>query len=171
VALGVPALFLYNACGVTLDSLAMLDAKLRMQASLLVLKVGVVLILLPQGLVAVIWGVALVEYLRALAGMVLVCRVLPVNRRALVQALLAMSAAALVVGGFVLAARELANLMQASLAGGLLLQGVALATAAAGCAWVALLSSRRWAALDRMDTLRGWRDRWIRGGRKNGEPA
>lgn len=166
VALGVPALFLYNACGVTLDSVARLDEKLRLQAGLLVLKVGIVLALLPAGLVAVAFGVALVEYVRAAAGMVLVCRVLPVNRRALIQVLVALLMAALVVAGGVVLARELARLAGAGLSIALLAQAGALALAGGACIGAGLVASRSWSPLDRMDTLRRWRDRLISWHRK-----
>jgi PST family polysaccharide transporter len=158
VALGVPALFLYHACGITLDSLSRLDEKLRLQAGLLVLKVGTVAALLPAGLVAVAFGVAFIEYLRAAAGLVLICRVLPVHRRALFHALAAVFLAGLVVAGAVVSARELAHLAGAGLSAGLIAQGTALALAGGLCAWAGLVASRSWPPLDSMETLRRWRD-------------
>jgi len=64
IAFGVPSTFAFVACGVTLDSLAALGPKLRLQTFMLVLKLALVVALAPWGLVGVASAVVLAELLR-----------------------------------------------------------------------------------------------------------
>lgn len=69
LAFAVPALFLYFACGLTLDSLAALKPKLRIQAVSVLVKIALVLALASHGLVGVILAVVVSEYIRLLLGL------------------------------------------------------------------------------------------------------
>ena len=76
VAFAVPPMFMFVACGVTLDSLAALGPKLRLQALVLVLKVALVLLLASGGLTGIAVAVVLAELLRLALGLRLVARLL-----------------------------------------------------------------------------------------------
>jgi lipopolysaccharide exporter len=158
IALTVPAGFAYSACGVTLDSLGTLDRKLRAQAALILLKLGLILALLPHGLVAVALGAVLAEWVRAAVGLRLVCRELPVNRRALAQALLAVAAAGLVVYACIVLTQLLCHAAGAGLVVRLAAQAAAAALAVGVCIWAGLRASTAWDPLQRLDTVRRWRD-------------
>ena len=97
LALAVPPLFMYVACGVTLDSIAALRPKLKLQALVLLLKVGLI------GLIAVIFSTRASgsaafagQALIAVAVVVVLCEALrlALGLRLVVQ-LLAMDAARL----------------------------------------------------------------------------
>jgi O-antigen/teichoic acid export membrane protein len=158
IALAVPAAFVYSACGVTLDSLGTLERKLRAQAVLLVFKVVLILALLPHGLVAVAIGVVLGECVRAVVGLVLVCGELPVSRPALVQALAGGTLAAGLVYASMVGVQVLCRHADAGLVLRLAAQAAAAGVAIAICAWVALRASAAWDPLQRLDTVRRWRD-------------
>lgn len=79
IAFAVPPMFLYVVCGVTLDSVAALGPKLRMQAAALLLKVILVLSVASAGLVAIAAAVVLAECVRLAFGIHLVARVLHVG--------------------------------------------------------------------------------------------
>lgn len=69
LAFAVPALFLYVACGLTLDSIAALKPKLRIQSISVLAKIALVLTLASHGLIGVIFAVVAVEYIRLLLGL------------------------------------------------------------------------------------------------------
>lgn len=69
LAFSVPALFFYFVCGITLDSIAALNKKLRIQTVSVVLKIGLVLAFASQGLAGIIMAVIVAEYVRALLGL------------------------------------------------------------------------------------------------------
>lgn len=73
LAFAVPALFLYFACGITLDSIAALKPKLRIQAFSVLVKIALVAGLAVQGLAGVILAVVIAEYIRLALGLWL-CR-------------------------------------------------------------------------------------------------
>jgi lipopolysaccharide exporter len=104
LALGVPAMFMYVACGITLDSVAALRPKLLLQLSLLPVKVAVLWTLLEHGLGAVAVGMVVCEWLRLALGLLLVQRVLTIPARPLWQALGVGLALAALVYASVLAA-------------------------------------------------------------------
>ena len=78
VAFAVPPMFMYVACGVTLDSLGALGPKLRLQGAVLVLKTGLVVVLAAWGLPGIAAAVVAAEWVRLLFGMRLVGRLLGV---------------------------------------------------------------------------------------------
>lgn len=79
IAVGVPATFVYVACGVSLDSVGALRPKMLLQTTLLGLKFGWLMLALPAGLVAVVGVLVACEILRAVAGLWLAARVLGVR--------------------------------------------------------------------------------------------
>jgi O-antigen/teichoic acid export membrane protein len=158
IALAVPAAFIYAACGVTLDSLGALERKLRAQAVLLVIKVALILALLSSGLVAVAVGLMLAEWVRAAVGLALVCGELPVSRRALAQALASVTCSAVLVYASLRGVQLLCELAQAGLAMRLAAQAAAAGVVLAVCVWAGLRASLAWNPLQRLDTVRRWRD-------------
>ena len=78
VAFAVPPMFMFVACGVTLDSLGALGPKLRLQGAVLVVKIGLVLQLSALGLPGIAAAVVAAEWLRLALGMRLVGRLLGV---------------------------------------------------------------------------------------------
>ena len=89
LALAVPPLFMYVACGVTLDSIAALRPKLKLQALVLLLKVGLIGLIAAlssgsaafagQALIAVAVVVVLCEALRLALGLRLVAQLLAID--------------------------------------------------------------------------------------------
>lgn len=73
LAFAVPALFMYFACGITLDSIAALNSKLRLQSLAVIAKLALVITLSAHGLTGIILAVVMAEYLRLLLGLQ-VCR-------------------------------------------------------------------------------------------------
>jgi O-antigen/teichoic acid export membrane protein len=80
--LAVPASFVYVACGISLDSVAALRPKLRMQAALLLVKAVLVsVVAVVAGLHAAVGAAVSCEVLRAGWGLRIAARVLGVDRR------------------------------------------------------------------------------------------
>lgn len=73
LSLAVPPMYCYVVCGITLDSLAALDQKLKLQAFIVVLKIALVFALLPYGIVGIAWAAVLGETIRLALGLFL-CR-------------------------------------------------------------------------------------------------
>ena len=69
-------MFMYVVCGITLDSVAALGPKLRLQAFLLVAKVALVAVACTHGLVGIAAAVVVAEALRLAFGLRLVARTL-----------------------------------------------------------------------------------------------
>jgi O-antigen/teichoic acid export membrane protein len=159
VAFGVPMTFLYVACGVTLDSLAALGPKLRLQTALLAVKVALVLGCVRWGLAGVALAIVLTEALRLAAGLALVARLLALPLARLAGPLLLFAA----TGGAVWCA--VAGAMATGLATGVPLAGrVAFETLAGGATLTATLVAiaRRcphYAPLQRFESLRRWHGR------------
>lgn len=86
LAFAVPALSMYFACGLTLDSIAALKPKLGIQAISVFFKITLVLTLASYGLVGVILAVVLAEYLRLLLGLRLCHRELGLSSTRIVGA-------------------------------------------------------------------------------------
>ena len=79
VALAVPPMFMFVACGITLDSLAELGPKLRLQWLMLALKVALVLGLARWGLSGIACAVVVSETVRLALGIRLVQRRLGID--------------------------------------------------------------------------------------------
>lgn len=76
VAFAVPPMYMYTVCGMTLDSVAALGPKLRLQLGALAVKLVLVLVAAGHDLPAVAGAVVAAETFRCLCGLVLVSRVL-----------------------------------------------------------------------------------------------
>ena len=88
LAIGVPATFVYVACGITLDSLALLRGKLILQALTLIVKALALWLALAHGLVWLAAAVVAAEWLRAAAGLRLISHALQLDA-AILRGLLA----------------------------------------------------------------------------------
>lgn len=159
VAFAVPPMFMFVACGLVLDSLGALKAKLRLQLLMLVLKFGLIALLARWGLSGIAVAVVLAEWLRLALGLHLLGRLLGVGTDRLwsVVALLAVVGlgVALAVGGAA----------SASLAVGLPLFGRVMAETVAGAAALGgsvLILLRRfpaYAPLQQFEVVRRWHGR------------
>lgn len=156
LALGVPALFVYVGCGLTLDSLAALGAKLRLQALLLLLKLALVLAASSHGTLGVAWAVVACEWVRALLGVRLVAQVLAVPMARLREVAAALASVALVVGVCVLAAQGLVRLAGWPAWLAVLLQALA---GAAGLLALIVMAWPRWSRFAPLQHFEGIRQR------------
>jgi lipopolysaccharide exporter len=159
IAFGVPSTFAFVACGVTLDSLAALGPKLRLQTFMLVLKLALVVALAPWGLVGVASAVVIAELLRIVLGVALVGRLLNIPLRRLLQLL-----GVLVATGAAVWSGVAATLSATTAAGLPLAARLPLETLAGGVtlAGTVLLQALRWphyAPLQRFETVRRWHAR------------
>ena len=146
LAIGVPATFVYVACGITLDSLALLRSKLILQAATLVLKALALWLALAHGLVWLAAAVVAAEWLRAAAGLRLISQALQLDAAILRGLLVAMLLLGVAMFAAVWAAR------QGSLALALPLLGRLGAEVAAGAAMLAAA----WALGRRRQSVLGW---------------
>lgn len=156
LAAGVPALFVYAACGTTLESLAALRAKLSLQLTLMPLKAALLWLLWSRGLPGVALAAVVAEYVRTACGLVVIGRVLPLAPGLVPRLMAVLLMLGLWVYAAVSAGGQVAALLPWPLAGRLLLQaatgGVAVLLAAAMLV--------RWGGsfppLRRFDALRRW---------------
>ncbi len=159
IAFAVPSTFAFVACGVTLDSLAALGPKLKLQSAMLLVKLALVLALARWGLLGVASAVVVAEMLRIVLGLWLLGRLLEIPIARLARLLLLFIATGLAVWSAV------AAMLMATTAAGLPLVGrVLLETLAggAGLGGVLLLLALRWpdyAPLQRFETVRRWQVR------------
>jgi len=159
IAAGVPATFLYVACGVSLDSLGALKPKMVLQSILLCLKFGLLVLALPSGLVAVVGVLVVCEILRAAAGLWLAGQVLGVGRARLMRIVGVLACIGAGVYGSVVLIQALSSAAQAPLpfrlalevAAGVVAAGltIALATRSGGDfaelrAWTRAIAARVW---------------------------
>lgn len=87
LAMSVPPIFLYVACGITLDSIGAIGPKLRLQAGLLVVKLLLLWWGSRHGLIGMAVAIVVSEWLRAVCGLHLVMRLLKVDAGQVAQAL------------------------------------------------------------------------------------
>lgn len=159
LALAVPPTFMFVACGVTLDSLAALGPKLRLQSLMLVVKIALLLALARWHLEGIACVVLLTETFRLAFGLRLVGRLLGIALGRLAQLLLLLAA----MGAAVWCA--VAAMLAVGVAAGLpLLARVpleSLAGAATLAASLLLLAIRcpHYEPLQRFDTVRRWHGR------------
>ena len=111
IAFAVPPMFMYVVCGITLDSVAALGPKLRMQAAVLLLKIALVLSAASAGLVAIAAAVVVAECLRLAFGIHVVARVLEVGQWVLWRPIAACVVVGVMVYGAV-SASEMAALAE-----------------------------------------------------------
>lgn len=76
LSLAVPPMYCYVVCGITLDSVAALDQKLKLQTFIVVLKIALVFALMPYGIVGIAWASVIGETIRLALGLYLCWRVL-----------------------------------------------------------------------------------------------
>jgi lipopolysaccharide exporter len=157
LALAVPPIFMYVACGITLDSLGELGPKLRLQSLILVLRIVLVLGLARWGLSGIACAVVVSETARLALGVRLVQRRLGIDAARLgwqvaLVAITGLGVAAAVglaaTFGMSLGLPLLARVMVESLAGA--------ATAGLAVLWLAMRFPG-YAPLQRFETLRRWR--------------
>jgi O-antigen/teichoic acid export membrane protein len=161
LALAVPPTFMFVACGVTLDALAALGPKLRLQAGVLALRVVLVLALSRWDLVGIAVAVVATEVVRLALGLRLASRLLAIAPATLGRLLALFGGVGLGVGGAVAAT------LAATTAAGLpLLARVALETLAGAAALIAalvLLAMRGadYGPLQRSEAARRWHGRLL----------
>ena len=85
VAFAVPPMFIYVSCGITLDSVAALAPKLRLQIVMVCVKLVLVLAAAGLGMQGIALAVVAGELLRALLGLHTVARVLHIRRSRVVS--------------------------------------------------------------------------------------
>lgn len=154
LAAAVPAMFMYTACGITMDSLAALDGKLRLQGGLLLLKVVVLTGAAQAGLMTVLWSLVGLEWLRLVLGLRLLGRLLCLPASTLWQ-----GAGWIALTGLAMFAAVAAS-SHATLALGWMLPARLLADAVAGTAvigaiaWLGVRRGLHFAPLQRFEPLR-----------------
>jgi len=161
-AFAVPPMFMFVACGITLDSLAELGPKLRLQATVLVFKIALVVGLLAQwGLVGVAWAVVIAELLRLALGIRLMGRLLELGSVRFVGLGALFTVTGFVVWAGVSVAASVSLGMGTPLIGRVLLEFVVGAVAFGGA--VVLLAQRfpDYAPLQRFDAVRRWHVRLL----------
>ena len=162
LAFAVPPAFMYVACGVTLDSLAALRPKLRLQALMLALKVALVLWLARWGLIGIACAVVLAEVARLALGMRLVSRLLSIDAVVLWRQLalfISTGVTVWIVVGFAASASLAAGL---PLLARVLLEAATAAAALVGIVVWLLARYPAYAPLQRFDAVRRWHGRLLR---------
>jgi lipopolysaccharide exporter len=156
VAFAVPPMFMFVACGITLDSLAALNAKLRLQLGMLAFKFVLVLALAHWGLTGIAAAVVVAELIRLVWGVRLVSRLLgiPASQMWWQAGLFVLvgSVIYVAVGG----AAMLGLSFGLPLLGRIFLETVVgLLTVAGGVAWL-LSRFKTYAPLQRFDAVSRW---------------
>ena len=161
VAFAVPPMFMFVVCGMTLDSVAALGPKLRLQAGLLIVKVALVAAATASGLTAVAAAVVAAELLRLGLGLRLVGRTLGVRQATCWVPVVASAG----IGAAVYVAVLLAS-TSAQSAGWPLAARIGADIAAGTCALGATLlllaaGTPGYAPLARFETVRRWHHRLL----------
>jgi lipopolysaccharide exporter len=156
VAFAVPPMFMFVACGVTLDSLAALNAKLRLQLGMLVFKFVLVLALAHWGLTGIAAAVVVAELIRLVWGVRLVSGLLGIAASQMWW----QAGLFVLVGSVIYVAVSGAAMLGLSfglpLLGRILLETVVgLLTVAGGVAWL-LSRFKTYAPLQRFDAVSRW---------------
>ena len=161
LALAVTPTFMFVTCGITLDSLAALGPKLRLQSIVLAVKVALLCALMAWGLEGAACAVLLSECFRLAFGLHLVGRLLGVAMKCLGRVVL------VCVGTGVIVGCSVALTLFAASATGMPLPARVLLEALAGTAAFAtslLLLAALWpgyAPLQRFETVRRWHARLL----------
>lgn len=161
LALAVPPTFLFVACGVTLDSLAALGPKLRLQLLALALRVVLVLALARWQLEGVALAVVLTELLRLVLGLRVVGRLLEIAPAALGRLLLLSAATGVAVWSAVAATLAGTAAAGLPLPARVLLEFLAGALALAAALLVLAVRFQDYRPLQRFDTVRRWHLRLV----------
>ena len=161
VAFAVPPMFMFVACGVTLDSLAALNPKLKLQTSMLLFKVAGVLLLARWGLAGIAWAVVVAEAVRLGWGMRLVGRLLAIDAARLWAMVALFAATALLVSTAVGLAASASLAAGIPVPGRVLLEVLAGALATSGLGVLLVLRFPGYAPVQRFDTVRRWHARLL----------
>ena len=161
VAFAVPPMFMFVVCGVTLDSLAALNPKLKLQALMLLFKVAAVVLLARWGLAGIAWAVVLAETVRLGLGMRLIGRLLEINAVRLWAMVVVFAATALLVWTAVGMAASMSLAAGIPLFGRVLLELLAGALAMGALGVLLLIRFPGYAPLQRFDTVRRWHARLL----------
>ena len=162
VALAVPPMFMFVACGITLDSLAELGPKLRLQSLMLVLKVALVLGLARWGLSGIACAVVLSETVRLALGMRLVKRRLGIDAPRLWGQVALFAITGLGVAIAVSLAASVGMAGGVSLLGRVLLETLAGAAATGLALFLLVIRFPGYAPLQRFETVRRWHGHALR---------
>jgi O-antigen/teichoic acid export membrane protein len=161
LALAVPPTFMFVACGVTLDSLAALGPKLRMQSLMLVVKVALLFALMRWQLQGAAWAVLITEALRLVLGLRLVGRLLDIPARRLGRLLLLSAAVGATVWCTVAAMRALATAAALPLLARVPLESLADAAMLAASLLLLAVCCPHYLPLQRFATVRRWHGRLL----------
>jgi lipopolysaccharide exporter len=156
LSMAVPPTFMFVACGVTLDSLAALGPKLRLQSLVLAVKVALVLALARWSLEGVAFAVVLTEVFRLALGLRLVGRLLDIPGIRLGRLLLLFAATGGAVWSAVAAMRAIGNAADMPLIVRVLLETLGGAAALAASLWLLAARCPHYAPLQRFETVRAW---------------
>ena len=159
VAFAVPPMFMFVACGVTLDSLGALGPKLRLQGAVLVLKIGLVVSLAAWGLPGIAVAVVAAEWLRLVFGMRLVGRLLGVAPTRLAWQVALFAAMGMAVSLIVGAAASLGHAAALPLFVRVLIETAAGAAVLGSSVLLLLQRFPAYAPLQRFEAVRRWHAR------------
>lgn len=154
LAAAVAATFVYVVCGITLDSMAALRPKLRLQSALLLIKAVILLLLVRWGMTGMVVAIVACELLRTALGLALLTRILEIDSRDVWIALLVTLAVAGSVYGAVSAARLGASGAEFGLGARLFCQAVAGALMLVAVLCVLLHRWTQFAPLHRFESIR-----------------
>lgn len=161
VAFAVPPMFMFVVCGVTLDSVAVLGPKLRLQAVMLAAKVGLVALALQGGMVAIAWAVVVAEALRLAFGLQLVARILGVPASGLWRPVAVCAGVGATVYAAVAVARAAALAADTGLGARITLETGAGTLALAAALLLLVACVPRYAPLAQFESVRLWHARLL----------
>lgn len=161
IAFAVPPMFMFVACGVTLDSLAALGPKLRLQLLVLAIKIALVALSATWGLTGIAAAVVLAETIRLGLGIRLVARLLQIEPTRLWWQLALFAATGVTIALAVGTAMSIGQAAAMPLVGRVLLELVA--GAGVSVVGLLLLVSRfpGYRPLQQFDTVRRWHARLL----------
>ena len=161
LALAVPPTFMFVACGITLDSLAALGPKLRLQALALGVKLALLWALMQWRLEGAAYAVLLTECLRLALGLRLVGRLLTVPLLRLGQVCLVSVGVGGAVGCAVAATLAIASAAGLPLLARVSLEALAGAAVFSSSLLILAVRFQRYAPLQRFETVRQWHGRLL----------
>jgi O-antigen/teichoic acid export membrane protein len=161
LALAVPPTFMFVACGVTLDAVAALGPKLRLQTGVLALRIALVFALLRWDLAGVAVAVLVTELVRLAFGLRLVARALDIAPAALGRLLLLFLAVGAAVGAVVAATLAATSAAGVPLPARVALESLAGAAALAGALLLLALRGTNYGPLQRSEAARRWHLRLV----------
>jgi O-antigen/teichoic acid export membrane protein len=161
LALAVPPTFMFVACGVTLDAVAALGPKLRLQTGVLALRIALVLALLRWDLPGVAFAVVATECVRLALGLRLVSRALEIAPAALGRLMLLFVAVGAGVGSAVAATQAATTVAGVPLPARVALESLAGAAALAAALLLLALRGAHYGPIQRSEAARRWHLRLV----------